>query len=608
MSGIAGEILFSEKFSEQCKELSKMGGAIRHRGSFHGDYTTEHAALYQGSARQNKADFKLPLRLWKNETEYTIVFDGLIYNKKELKEILLERSCRFETETDEEIVLKAYFEFGADCLKIINGAFALAIWDNKSESLFIARDRFGIKPFFYSVLDNGFIFGSEIKALFASGRIKPKINLESILEIMLIGPGRTLGYGVFEGVFELLPATYGYFTRDGLKLCKYWTLYPHEHTDTPEQTAEKVRFLVDDSIKSQSEADTPICTMLSGGLDSSIISSVVAKALARQGKTLDTYTVTYTDNDKYFTRSKFQPNNDSEFIGIINNYLNAQNHIIEIDHKSLVSALFSAVEARDLPGMADVDSSLLLFSKAIAKDYKIVLSGECSDEIFAGYPWYREPALRNADSFPWARSTTYRQSFLTDEIRNAVDAEGFVHKKYENTLKQAMKLNTIDSDERTKELMKLNLDWFMMTLVDRSDRMSAFNSLDIRVPFCDYRIVEYLYSVPLEIKDYNGFEKGILRKAYSDMLPKEILWRKKSPYPKTHNPIYLSLVRAELEKILQDETSPIFEFVSKQALNALLLENSSQRFYGQLMTTPQTIAYFVQINYWLKKYNIEIDL
>lgn len=608
MSGIAGEILFSGSSDAWSDNIFDMGNAIRHRGAFYGQFVTEHAALCQNSEFQNNPTSQQPLTVIRDEVEYTVVFDGLLFNKKELKELLLQRNRRTEYDTDESVMLEAYIEFGEDCVKLINGIFAVAIWDGKKERLFISRDRFGIKPFFYSVADGSFVFGSEIKALFASGRVKPKINLNSVLEIMLIGPGRTQGYGVFENVLELLPATCGYFSRDGLRTHKFWTLYPHEHTDSPKQTAEKVRFLVDDSIKRQMNTDTPICTMLSGGLDSSIISSVVAKEFSEQGKTLDTYTVTYTDNDKYFKQSKFQPNSDDDFVGVMNGYLNARNHVVEIDNEALVSALFSAVEARDLPGMADVDSSLLLFSREIAKDYKVVLSGECSDEIFGGYPWYRDPVLRNSDTFPWAKSTAYRKSFLTEEIANGIDAEEFVREKYNDTVRETARLNIPDDDERTKELMRLHLDWFMMTLVDRSDRMSAFNSLDIRVPYCDYRIVEYLYSVPLDIKDYNSFEKGILRQAYSDMLPKEILWRKKSPYPKTHNPRYCELVKAELKKILQNPSSPVFKFVSKEALSNLLLENSSQPFYGQLMTTPQTMAYFVQTDYWLRKYNIEVDL
>ena len=292
MSGIAGEISFSGNFREQSKELFEMGSAIKHRGAFYSQYTSEHAALCQGSETQNKAAFEFPLRLIKDENEYTIVFDGLLFNKDELKDLLKERNYGFESDSDEEVVLKAYIEFGEDCLKLINGIFALAIWDSKRERLFVARDRFGIKPFFYAISDGNFIFGSEIKALFASGKIKAKINLDSILEIMLIGPGRTPGYGAFEDVYELLPAMCGYFSKDGLKTHKFWTLYAHEHNDTPEQTAEKVRFLVDDSIKRQLKADVPVCTMLSGGLDSSIISSVVAKEFDKQGKTLDTYTVT----------------------------------------------------------------------------------------------------------------------------------------------------------------------------------------------------------------------------------------------------------------------------------------------------------------------------
>lgn len=608
MSGISGKISFEENLSNEKILIEKMGNSLKHRGKYFNGISAENAVLIQNSSIGSNDFIKnSPLTLTDNDIKYTIVFDGAIFNADEVRQILISHNRFLETEFDEETVLKAYLEFGDDCLKLLNGVFSLAIWNNKNEELFLARDRFGIKPLFYSDINGNLTFSSEIKALFASG-IKAEIDRNSILEILLIGPGRTPEYAVFNNIYELAPATCAYYSKKGLRTKKFWQLYPNIHTDTPEQATEKIRYLVDDSIKRQINCDMPLCTMLSGGLDSSIISAVVSEEFKKESKTLDTYTVTYKDNDKYFTESKFQPTSDSDFYKMMNDYIGAKNHIVEIEIRELVDALFSSVDARDLPGMADVDSSLILFTKEIAKDYSVVLSGECSDEIFGGYPWYRDPVLRKSDTFPWAKSSSYRNSFLKEEISSFTDAEQFVKAKYEKTVNQTLKLNSLDTDERSKELMKLHLDWFMMTLVERSDRMSAYNSLEIRVPYCDYRIVEYLYNIPISEKDYKGFEKGLLRQAYNDMLPKEILWRKKSPYPKTHNPQYFELVKSELKKVLEDSHSPIFEFISKNSLSNLLMENSQQTFYGQLMTTPQTVAYFVQINYWLKKYNIKIKI
>ncbi|MBQ8767841.1 MAG: asparagine synthase C-terminal domain-containing protein, partial [Clostridia bacterium] len=279
---------------------------------------------------------------------------------------------------------------------------------------------------------------------------------------------------------------------------------------------------------------------------------------------------------------------------------------ITLSNKDLADALYMAVDARDLPGMSDVDSSLLLFCKEIKKHCTVALSGECADEIFGGYPWYRDKEIRAINGFPWAQSTKYRMSFLKDDIK-LPDGENYVYSRYKDTIINTSKKDGISPVEsRMKEMMKLNLDWFMQTLLDRKDRMSMYNGLEVRVPFCDYRIAEYLYSVPWEFKDYKSYEKGLLREAVKDYLPDEILWRKKSPYPKTHNPEYLEIVSNKLSEIIENNTSPVLSFIKKEELEKLLNTDKAIPWYGQLMTTPQTIAYFIQINYWLEKYKIII--
>ncbi len=608
MCGIAGEVNFSKSVIKNKDSFLKMQSVLAPRGpDQNGIFINEKAALIH--SRLCVIDIEngiQPMTAKYGDNEYTLVYNGELYNTDEIRDELLLCGHKFIGHSDTEVLLKAYVQWKEDCVNKFNGIFAFALWDDSQQRLFFARDRIGVKPFFYTVENNSFIFGSEIKAVLAHKYVQPIIDESSIAEIMFIGPGRTPGNAVYKNIFELKPACYGIYNASGIKINKYWTLKDREHTDSFEETVEKVRELITDSITRQLVSDVPVGTFLSGGLDSSIISSIASKYFKSKNKQLKTFSVTYEDNDKYFKSSKFQPNSDTEFIKKMVDYLDCEHHLITLNNKDLVNALFDSVDARDLPGMADVDSSLLLFCKEIKKYCTVALSGECADEIFGGYPWYRDKEIRAINGFPWAQSTQYRKSFLKDDVK-IQDAEDYVYSRYKDTLINTSKLSGISPlESRMKEMMKLNLDWFMQTLLDRKDRMSMYNALEVRVPFCDYRIAEYLYSVPWEYKEYNYYEKGLLRKAVEGILPEEVLWRKKSPYPKTHNPEYLDLVKNLLKEIIEDNNSPILTFIKKSELEKLLQTENSTPWYGQLMTTPQTIAYFLQINYWLKKYKIII--
>ena len=608
MCGIAGEVSYSHSVIKNEDSFLRMQKVLTPRGpDQNGIFMCENAALIHTRLcvidPQNGLQ---PMSAEYGEKKYTVVYNGELYNTDEIRNELKSAGHRFKTHSDTEVVLKAFVEWKDACVEKFNGIFAFAIWDSFEKQLFFARDRIGVKPLFYTVKNGSFIFGSEIKALLAHEAVEPIIDENSIAEIMFIGPGRTPGCGVFKDICEVKPACCGYYTRQGIRIKKYWTLKDKPHTENFPETVEHVRYLVNDAIIRQLVSDVPIGTFLSGGLDSSIISSIANSYFNSQGKKLMTFSVTYTDNDKYFKSGKFQPNSDTEYIDIMAKYLNSDHHLITLDNKDLALALLDAVEARDLPGMADVDSSLLLFCREIKKHCTVALSGECADEIFGGYPWYRDKKIRMTNGFPWAQSTALRKSFIKDDIL-LPDAQSYVYSRYKDTIINASKIDGISPTEsRMKEMMKLNLDWFMQTLLDRKDRMSMCNALEVRVPFCDYRIAEYLYSVPWEYKDYKGTEKGLLREAVKDILPPEVLHRKKSPYPKTHNPVYLKAVSEMLKEVLCDSSSPIFAFIKREELEKLLTADCSEPWYGQLMTTPQTIAYFVQIDYWLRKYKITI--
>ena len=538
---------------------------------------------------------------------FTIVYNGELYNTPELRSELEALGHRFETRSDTEVALHAYAQWGEACAEKFNGIYAFAVWDEARRRLFLCRDRMGVKPLFYALRGPALIFASELKALLLHPNIAPALDREGLAQIMLLGPGRVPGSGVFRGVFELLPGEYGVFEDGRLTLRRYWRLRDGENRDTFPEAAEKVRALVTDAIRRQLVSDVPVCTFLSGGLDSSLISSVAAEYYGGHGGELTTVSVDYRDNEKYFRAGKFQPTSDPAFIKKMWDYLPGEHLLTVIDTPELVSALYEAVRARDLPGMADVDSSLLVFCRDIKKSATVALSGECADEIFGGYPWYRDPTVREREGFPWAQSTLWRAGFLRDGVLGSIEPFEFVDSFYRDTCAHSDILPGTDPlEKRMKEMMNLNVDWFMQTLLDRKDRMSMWSSLEVRVPFCDHRIAEYLYTVPWAYKDHGGYEKGLLREAMRGWLPDEVLWRKKSPYPKTHNPAYLAAVKAELEAVLADPAAPVLDLVRPEALRDLMASDVSTPWYGQLMTTPQTVAWFLQLNYWLKTYKVEM--
>lgn len=550
-----------------------------------------------------------PMTRCGNGETYTIVYNGELYNTQELRQMLSAEGIIFETTCDTEVVLQAYIRWGASCTERFNGIFAFAVWEHRTERLFLARDRIGVKPLFYAETKDGLIFGSEIKALLAHPDVPHEIDRQGVSELIFMAPGRTPGCGIFRTIKELPRAQYAYYYNGSLDTETYWQLKAQPHTETFTQTAEHVRYLVEDAITRQLVSDVPIGTFLSGGLDSSLISSVAARAMKKQGRTLHTFSVDYQDNDRYFQKSHFQPNSDPEYIRCMAEALGCEHHWTVLDTPELTGALLPAMEARDLPGMADVDSSLLLFCGDIKKQVTVGLSGECADELFGGYPWYRDADIRRKDGFPWAQSTAYRQSFLRDELSELLCGSEYVDAAYRKTLAETDKLpDDSPLEARMREMMLLNLNWFMQNLLDRKDRMSMYSSLEVRVPFCDYRIAEYLYNIPWSYKDYRGYEKGLLRQAMRDYLPEKILWRKKSPYPKTHNPAYLSAVSEMLGVILNQTDAPIFSLVKRERLEELLAGGENVQWYGQLMARPQTIAYFVQLNAWMERYQVKVVL
>ncbi len=560
--------------------------------------------LHSRLAVIDPANGKQPMTRTAGQETYTLVYNGELYNTSRLRRELEKLGRRFTEHSDTEVLLWGYIQWGEQVLERLNGIFAFAVWHHNEKKLFVARDRMGVKPLFYKCHDGGFLFASELKTVLAYPTVKAELDADGAGEILLLGPGRTPGSGVFRGICELEPGCCGSYVNHKWNWKRYWKLTDREHTHTFAETVEQVRYLVTDSIRRQTVSDVPLGTFLSGGLDSSIITAVCAR---QAGENLSTFSVDYANNAQYFTPGKFQPNSDNSYIELMEQYLHTDHTWTVLTPEQLVEDMENATMARDLPGMADVDFSLLAFCRQIRKKVTVALSGECADEIFGGYPWYRDPEVRSADGFPWAQNTRQRAAMMAPWLTQHLDAQEFVNARYGQTLLESDILpGTSPQERRMKEMVNLNHRWFMQTLLDRKDRMSMFHGLEVRVPFCDYRIAEYLYGVPWEMKDHGGMEKGLLREAVTGILPPQVLYRKKSPYPKTHDPHYLELVSGRLREVLRRPDAPIFQIVNKEELQKLLEEEHPWPWYGQLMRKPQTIAYMLQINFWMAHYGVSV--
>ncbi len=615
MCGIAGfynpHRNYSEEETRYSTILKEMASSLNHRGTDDsGTFLTEHAGLSHGLLSVNEPEEnRQPTTKEIAGNFFAALLNGELYNAKELKTELKQLGYSFPTGSDTEILLNGFIEYGPDFVKKLNGVFAAAFYDAVKQRLILFRDRFGIKPLFYTIRGDEIIFASEPKGIFCYPGIVPELDHQGLNEIFSVGPARTPGCGVYSGFKEVLPGHFLICSPDGFRLECYWKLESHPHEDSYEETVEKTSFLIQDSIKRQMISNAPICTFLSGGVDSSIVSAVCAGELKKKGEQLTTFSFDFVNNDKYFKANSFQPSLDRPFVDRMVEFLGSDHHYLECDNVTQADKLYDSVKAHDLPAMGDIDSSMLHFC-SLVKDYsKVALTGECADEVFGGYPWFHKEECFKANTFPWTMDLEARKILLKDDFLDYLGMDEYVKKTYETSVAETPKLpGDSKTEARRREIAWLNLRWFMQTLLNRMDRDSMYSGLNARVPFADYRLVEYVFNAPWDMKTRDGVVKSLLRQAGKGLLPDEILFRRKSPYPKTYDTSYEKLLVSRVREIMADSSSPVMNFLDKKKLEAFLISPSDygKPWYGQLMAGPQMLAYVLQINYWLKEYRVAL--
>lgn len=511
-----------------------------------------------------------------------MVYSGEAYNFTELRKELAARGHRFTTTSDTEVVLHGYLEWGEGIAERLNGMYAFAIWDSRDQKLVMIRDRMGIKPFYYYPTDDGVLFGSEPKAILANPLAARHVTLDGLRELFAFV--KTPGHAVWDGMREVEPGTVVTVDRGGLRTHVYWSLQTRRHTDDKETSIARVRELLDDIVRRQLVADVPRCTLLSGGLDSSAMTALAAQQLAAVGETVRSFAVDFVGQTEHFVPDELRATPDTPFVHDVAALAGTEHQDIVLDSQQLADPEVRArvIGARDIPaGLGDMDTSLYLLFKAIRQHSTVALSGESADEVFGGYQQFFDEEARRADTFPWL--VHFAQQFgddgnvLTEPLSKALDLEGYVHDGYREAMTGVQRLDgESDFEFRMRGISYLHLTRFVRILLDRKDRASMAVGLEVRVPFCDHRLVEYVYNTPWALKSFDGREKSLLREATADLLPRSVYDRVKSPYPSTQDPGYAVALRENGRELLARPSHAVFDLVSKGWLERAVKDDAPQ--------------------------------
>ncbi|MFJ7311850.1 asparagine synthase (glutamine-hydrolyzing) [Pseudomonas sp. NPDC098747] len=614
MCGIAGWLSFSQDLIHQQPTLERMTMTMANRGPDAGGVWID-GPVGLGHRRLSIIDLeggRQPMLARNAGTvAASITYSGEVYNFRELRNELLSRGHQFETQSDTEVVLRAYVEWGVGFTEHLNGMFAFAIWDMHTQTLHLVRDRMGVKPLYYFETADGVIFGSEPKALLANPLVPRNVGADGLREIFEMV--KTPGQAIFEGMREVLPGEFVSISRNGLKRHCYWKLEAKEHTDSLEQTIKHTRDLLEDIVDRQIVADVPLCSLLSGGLDSSIITALASKKLLAAGKeNIRSFSLDFMDHGGGFTSDAVRGTPDAPFVKDLVQKIRSTHGEILLDSREMADPELRSkvIRALDLPPAfwGDMWPSLYRLFEEVRRHSTVALSGESADEVFGGYRWFHDPDAIQADTFPWLTSVTGKyfdgKPLFAKGLMEKLSMNEFVADSYQQALRDVPVLpGESATDKRMREMTYVNLTRFVQTLLDRKDRMSMAVGLEVRVPFCDHRLVEYAFNIPWEIKAFDGREKSILRAATRDLLPASISDRVKSPYPSTQDPAYEAVLRADLAAIMADPNAPVRALLDSQQVTTTLARQLGD---NSPMYDRMGMELAVGLNAWLTEYDVNL--
>ncbi|GAA0996035.1 asparagine synthase (glutamine-hydrolyzing) [Acrocarpospora macrocephala] len=615
MCGITGWVDYERDLTRSGEIAQAMVDTMACRGpDDEGLWTAAHAAIgHRRLAIIDLAGGRQPMIAEEDGRELAVLtYSGEVYNFLELRRELEARGHRFRTRSDTEVVLRAYLEWGQELAGHLNGMFAFAVWDVRREELLLVRDRMGIKPLYYYPTAQGVLFGSEPKAILANPLAERVVDADGLREMLAFV--KTPEHAIFRGMYEVRPGQTVTVRRSGITKRRYWQLESHEHPDDVETTVATVRGLLDDIITRQLISDVPLCTLLSGGLDSSAVTALAAKDLRAQGMgTVRSFSVDFVGYTENFKPDAARATPDTPYVHDLVRHVGSEHADIVLDSGELMDPAVRArvLHARDLPvGMGDMDTSLYLLFKAIRGHSTVALSGESADEVFGGYQWFHDPVAVNADMFPWLAlgdiSGGVNLDMLDEDLRQALDVPAYRTDSYHQALTEVPRLpGETGHERRMRELSYLNLTRFVQMLLDRKDRMSMAVGLEVRVPFCDHRLVQYVFNAPWAMKTFDGREKSLLRAACADVLPESVLQRVKSPYPSTQDPGYEHALRQAVRDLMRNYDLPSRRIMDLAAMRARLRQPLDET---SSLGHRAPLERILQLDAWLRDYQVKLDV
>ncbi|MEU6390936.1 asparagine synthase (glutamine-hydrolyzing) [Streptomyces sp. NPDC046939] len=612
MCGITGWLSFDRDLRGSADALHAMTQTMECRGpDDHGTWIEGPAAL--GHRRLAIIDLpggRQPMTASVPGGTVALVYSGETYNYTELRAELAARGHEFRTDSDTEVVLRGYLEWGEELPARLNGMYAFAVWDSRVEKLFMIRDRMGIKPFYFYRTPDGVLFGSEPKAILANPLAKARVTLDGFRELFTFV--KTPGHAVWDGMHEVEPGTVVTVDRSGLRSRPYWTLETRAHTDDRDTTIATVRELLDDIVRRQLVSDVPRCTLLSGGLDSSAMTAIAARQLGRQGETVRSFAVDFVGQAENFVADELRGTPDTPFVHDVARLAGTDHRDIVLDSHALADPEVRAkvIRARDIPaGFGDMDASLYLLFRAIREHSTVALSGESADEVFGGYLQFFDEEARTADTFPWlvrmGRHFGDDADVLRPDLSKSLDLAGYVADSYADAVRSIRRLDgESDFEYRMRRICHLHLTRFVRVLLDRKDRASMAVGLEVRVPFCDHRLVEYVYNTPWALKSFDGREKSLLREATADVLPKSVYDRVKSPYPSTQDPKYAIALQDHAKDLLARPSHRVFDLVDRERVARAAHREGPQISQASRRGLERTL----DLALWLDMYEPELAL
>lgn len=612
MCGITGWVAFQQDLHQHRSTVAAMTQTMDCRGpDGDGIYLDAHVAL--GHRRLAIIDIPggaQPMTANTSDGVVALVYSGEVYNFEDLRAELSTRGHRFRSHCDTEVVLAGYLEWGPAVAERLNGMYAFAIWDGRRDALVMIRDRMGVKPFYYYPTTDGVLFGSEPKAILANPAASQTVTMEGFREMFAFI--KSPGHAIWDGMAEVQPGTVVTADRDGIRTHTYWSLETSEHTDDQDRTVGHVRELLDDIVRRQLVADVPTCTLLSGGLDSSAMTAIAAAQAAERGDKVRSFSVDFAGLTDNFVPDALRSTPDTPFVHDVANKAGTIHQDIVLSSQDIAdpSIRAAAIRARDFPsGLGDLDQSLYLLLREIKRHATVALTGESADELFGGYRQFFDPEARKGQTFPWlanghqffgrAKDQPHEQSLLTPAFEAALALPDYIQDTYHDAVQGIQRLSgESDAEWQMRKISYLHLTRFVRIWLDRKDRISMAFGLEVRVPFCDHRLVEYVYNTPWALKTFDGREKSLLRAAAADVLPQSVIDRTKAPYPTPQDPRYGQALRAQCAELLTTPSHPVFDLVDIELLRVAVKSDIPQTDQASRRNVERTL----DLATWLELY------